>query len=415
VALEGGGHGDGYGHPVTRQWRLDLGAVFIYLALGAMFSATPRFVTEELGGTRAVAGFSVSIFFLAAVLARPVAGRLIDRVGRRPFLVGPPFVMAGVMLCFHGARWVPVVLALRVVQGAAGSAFYVAAVTASTDLAPPERRASAVARLSIAIYVGFACGPALGELLMDRGTATAWTALALVMVVGAAIAATMTETRPPAPAPASGATAGDARQPLLHREAVLPGIVLLALGVGYTSITAHSALYARSIGLGSSGVLYATFAISVLAVRLGSGRLADAVGPVRVIFPGIASLSLGLFVLSLLDRPATAVTGVALVGAGWALVFPAVVAWMSAIVPESQRGSALGSLVAFMDVGQGVGGYAVGAVADAAGFGWAYALPGALAALSAAPMTLAIRQHPGAARAPAVPTALPEAASAAEV
>lgn len=392
--------------------------MFIYLALGAMFSATPRFVTEELGGTRAIAGFSVSIFFLAAVLARPVAGRLIDRAGRRPFLVGPPFVMAGVMLCFHGARWVPVVLALRVVQGAAGSAFYVAAVTASTDLAPPERRASAVARLSIAIYVGFACGPALGELLLDRGPATAWTALAVVMVVGAAIGATMTETRPPAPAPvaapAAGSRAVDARQPLLHRDAVLPGVVLLALGVGYTSITAHSALYARSIGLGSSGVLYATFAISVLAIRLGSGRLADTVGPIRVIFPGIASLSLGLFVLSLLHRPTTAVVGVALVGAGWALVFPAVVAWMSAIVPASQRGSALGSLVAFMDVGQGMGGYTVGAVADAAGFGWAFALPGALAALSAAPMTLAIRQHPGAARAPAVPTALPEAASAAE-
>lgn len=400
---------------MTRQLRLDLGAVLIYLALGAMFSATPRFVTEQLGGSRAVAGFSVSIFFLAAVLARPVAGRLIDRLGRRPFLVVPPLVMAVVLLCFHGARWVPVVLALRVMQGAAGSVFYVAAVTASTDLAPIERRASAVARLSIAIYLGFACGPALGELLMDRSPAATWTVLALLMVLGSAIASTMSETRPPAPTPARGMGSAAPRQPLLHRGAVLPGIVLLALGVGYTSVTAHSALYARSIGLGSSGVLYATFAISVLLVRLGSGRLADAIGPVRVIFPGIGSLTLGLLVLSLLDRPASAIAGVALVGTGWALVFPAIVAWMSAVVPETQRASALGSLVAFMDVGQGLGGYAVGAVADLGGFGWAYALPGALAALSAAPMALAVRRHPGSGHPVEEPVVAAEAVSAPEV
>ena len=69
-----------------RQWRLDIGAVLVYFALGAMFSAAPRYVSEELDGSKALAGFSVSIFFVAAVLARPVVGRLVDRIGRRPFL-----------------------------------------------------------------------------------------------------------------------------------------------------------------------------------------------------------------------------------------------------------------------------------------------------------------------------------------
>ncbi len=305
-----------------KQWRLDIGAVLVYFALGAMFSAAPRYVSEELDGSKALAGFSVSIFFVAAVLARPVVGRLVDRIGRRPFLVAPPFVLAVLMLCLLGATWVPVVLVVRFLQGLAGSAFYVAAVTTSTDLAPPDRRASAVARLSIAIYLGFALGPAFGEVLLDRGTAWAWPALAALLAAGGLFTATMPESRPEpaADAPAPG------KMPLIYRGAVLPGLVLLALGVGYTSITAHSALFARSIGLTSSGALYATFAVSVLLVRLGSGRLADAIGPLRVLYPGIASLACGLLVLSLIPEPVAAVIGVAFVGAGWALVFPAMIA-----------------------------------------------------------------------------------------
>jgi MFS family permease len=76
---------------------------------------------------------------------------------------------------------------------------------------------------------------------------------------------------------------------------------------------------------------------------------------------------------------ALAVVGVALAGVGWAVVFPALVAWLSERVPDAERGAAVGTAVAFMDIGQGSGGYLVGAVADLAGFGWAYVVPAALA------------------------------------
>jgi MFS family permease len=396
--------------PRGARWRLDAGAVFLYLGLGALFSATPRYVHEQLGGSKAMAGFSVSIFFVAAIITRPVAGRLVDRHGRRPFLVVPPLIILAVMLGFHlaadlepqgtEARSIALVLGLRFVQGVAGSTFYVAAVTASTDLSPPDRRASAVARLSIALYAGFATGPALGEALLDHGQAVTWNVLAAVVGASALIVATMPETRP-------AEHADEAHPPtrLIHPAAVLPGLCLLTLGVGYTSITAHSALYARSIGMESSTVLYIVFAGSILGVRLVGGSLADRVGPLRVIYPGIASLAGGMLVLAVLEQPVPAVVGVALVGIGWALVFPAVIAWLSAVVPDTERGAAVGSVVAFMDIGQGFGGYLVGALADLSGFALAYAFPALLAVTGAGFMARAARRRPEAtSTAPTTPT-----------
>ena len=352
--------------------------MFVYGAFGCQFTVVSRFVDEYLDGTRAQSGLGVSMFFAAAVITRPVAGRWIDQVGRRWFIVVPPFVLAVVMLGFHFADSFGVVLALRFVQGAVGGGLYIALVAAVTDLAPSNRRASAIARLSIALYLGFAVGPAVGEWLLDLGPGVAWNVLAVMCAIGALCTVTLPETLP---VPLRGPL-GERRRSWLHPAAVLPGVAMLGLGLGYTSITALSALNARRIGLDDSTPLYLAFAGSVLLIRLGSGRLADRLGPVPVVNAGIVAFAAGFACIAAFDVPAPVIVGVALVGCGWALVLPAQSAWLASRVGDDERGSALGSLVAAMDIGQAIGGFVVGALADAYGFGWAYLLPCGLALLA---------------------------------
>ena len=409
-------------HP---RWRLDVGAVFVYLALGAAFVALPRTVVDTFGGSTAMAGFSVSVFFVAAVIARPFAGRVVDRLGRRPVLVVTPLVVAGTMALLAGAPGVWAVLILRFVQGLAGGSFYVGAVTAETDMAPPDRRASAVARLSIAIYGAFAVGPLVGEAIIDSGQTTTFLLLAVLPAVGVGLTASVPETRPggrgewsgrgvapdargAAPsADVQGAEAPGAVGPLhpdgaghgalIERTAIAPGITLATMGVGYAKVTALSALYAPEVGLASASVLYGTFAVTILVLRLGAGRLADAVGHVAVMLPGMVAFVAGFVAAAAavpVDSGVLAVVGVLLVGVGWAMVFPAVVAWLAERVPVDRRGAALGTAVAFMDIGQGSGGYLVGGVADLAGFGVAYLVPAALAAAGAVVLAVVVRDRP---------------------
>ena len=63
----------------------------------------------------------------------------------------------------------------------------------------------------------------------------------------------------------------------------------MTTAVGYTSITAFSSLYAREIGLDSSGLLYFVFAVSIIAVRLlVIGGMSDRRGHTAVALPGVA-------------------------------------------------------------------------------------------------------------------------------
>lgn len=345
-----------------------------FTAFGSYFAAVQLYVEDELGASRASVGLAIGAFSVSALLVRPFIGRGIDARGRRPFLLGALGLLALTSLGFLIAGAVPAVVALRLLQGVAGGTFYTTAAAVATDLAPPERRASAIARFSLFLYAGFALGPVAAEWAIDAvGFPAVWLAASALGVTGAICVAMLPETG--TSAMAVRAELGPGRRRILHPAAVGPGLVLLTTGMGYASITGFSSLYGRHIGLSDPGLLYATFAGTIIGVRLVAGRLADTVGRIATALPGLALAAGGLGVLALVQEPAAAFVGVAAFGAGFALIFPALMAFTVDRVADHERGEALGSFTAFMDAGSGGGAYLIGAIADSAGFGWAYGTP----------------------------------------
>lgn len=357
---------------------------FHFLAMGVLLVALPLFVSRELQQSRAVVGLAVGSFAVAAVLLRPTAGRQVDALGRRRFMIGAPLVVLVTAVGLLAAQALWAVALLRLIQGAAGAAFYTAAATVATDLADPAKRAERIARFSMFLYAGFAVGPSLGEWLVGRyGFAGAWWAVAGCAASASALGATLPETRPTRRDDAPRPPAHTGWRRAVHPAAVGPGLILITTAVGYTAISTFSPLYARSIGMGSSGTLYLCFAVTVIGARLFSGTLADRYGRVAVALPGLLSATAGLTLLAVVPRPAAASVGVALFGAGFALVFPSLMALTVDRVTDEERGAALGSYTAFFDVGAAGGGYLVGALADTLGYPVAWGVPAALCALGA--------------------------------
>jgi MFS family permease len=359
-----------------------------FTAFGAYFAAIQLYVEDELGASRSSVGLAVGAFSVSALLVRPFVGRGIDARGRRPFLLAALALLTITSLGFLVAGAVPAVVALRLLQGVAGGTFYTTAAAVATDLAPVERRASAIARFSLFLYAGFALGPVAAEWTIDAvGFTPVWLAAAALGATGVACIVLLPETG--GRTMAARAELGPGRRRLLHPAAVGPGLVLLTTGMGYSSITGFSSLYGRHIELHDPGLLYATFAVTIIGVRLVAGRLADSIGRIATALPGLLLGATGLGVLALLQEPAWAFVGVAAFGAGFALIFPALMAFTVDRVPDHERGEALGSFTAFMDAGSGGGAYLIGAIADAAGFGWAYGTP-ALLCLAGAVLLVAL-------------------------
>ena len=329
-----------------RFWALCAATLFEFISLGMFLVTIPLLVTQELGGSRRAAGLAVGSFAVTALLARPWVGQQLDRRGRKAFVAAAPIVLILSSVGMAFAPNVGTVLALRLFQGLAAAGFYTGAATMATDLGGEHRRASFIAQLSLFLYGGFTIGPALAEWLIDNyGFDWAWMASGVSATLALAFLSTVPES---APARVRDGHAEPGRMRILHPAAVGPGVVLLGCAVGYSSITAFSALFAREVGMSSSGAMFAAFAVTILGVRLVSGRLADRYGRFRVAFPGLLGAAGGLAILATVPAPALALVGVAVYGAGFALVFPALMALSADRAPEEERGAALGTFTAFL-------------------------------------------------------------------
>ena len=193
---------------------LTLSELAYFTAAGLIIGVTPFFVTGPLGSDEAALGLVAAAFSVTTLLLRPFAGRLADRRGRRPLLVGGALLCAIAILGHLMATGLATLVALRLLLGVAEAFFFVAGYAALADLAPRGRTGEALSYNSLALYLGIAFGPIVGQLLLEGGGfAWAW-------IGGSALAGHRHG--------AGAAAAGDARRrsiptrptpPLFHRAA----------------------------------------------------------------------------------------------------------------------------------------------------------------------------------------------------
>jgi MFS family permease len=372
------------------QLRLDAVVFGYFMPIGMLFVGVSRFVREELGGGDFVVGLATTIFFVSAIVARPWAGRMMDRVGRRPFLVPPLLGMAvtTALISLSTAVWMVVVL--RVLQGAIGSMLYTALAATATDLAPPERRGAAMARLSVMVYLGFAIGPFVGEYLFDQHHWWLFAVAGGLTLVSAAGAVWLPETRPEP----SDDAAPPMRWAAMLRTVARPGFAQFTVGFGYACLISFLPKYAREVGLGQSGPLFVTFAICTLLVRAISGPMGDRLGYAMVALPGVVCIGTGMAMLALAPKAWMAFPAIALVGVGFGGSFPALTALAAMRAPDSARAAALGTFLSFNDLGSALAGPLVGALGEQLGFRWVYGTPALVSIVGAAVVISLLRARP---------------------
>jgi predicted MFS family arabinose efflux permease len=166
----------------------------------------------------------------------------------------------------------------------------------------------------------------------------------------------------------------------------------LALGsVPVGGLTAFVALDYAARGWSGAGLATASFGVAFILVRLVLGGLPDRVGGAPVAAVSLAIELLGQLLLWLATTPAAALTGAAVTGLGFSLVFPALGVEAVKRVPPQNCGLAAGAYAAFFDVALGLTGPVIGAAIGMFGSASTF-LAGAAAAGCAVMLILCMRR-----------------------
>ena len=332
------------------------GSLAYFLALGSTWPVIPSFVEHDLGGGGLAVGLSVGAFGFSAAILRPLIGPLGDRRGRRFLLVGGALVVSLSMLLLVPAASVPAVIGARLVLGVGEAAYFIGVTSAVQDLAPPHRRGEATSYFTVTLYTGLAIGPGLGEWLYETGSYDrAFIVAALLGLIPLLFAYA-----------APGRPADPFRGPLLrwrlHPAAIRPGLVLFMGLLGYSGFLAFIALHAESIGVSSSGLVFALFASIVVAVRLLGARIPDQLGSLATTRLSLGFSATGLAVFGLWTSPTGVYVGAVVMALGQCFLFPALFVLTVDRAPESERSHAIGSFSVAFDLAVGLGGFLVGGV-----------------------------------------------------
>lgn len=358
---------------------LTLSELAYFTAGGLLIGLTTFFVTGPIGADESGVSLAVAAFTVSTLALRPYAGSLSDRRGRRPLLIGGGALFAVVLLGHAFVTDLPALIVLRLLWGVAEAFYFVAAFAALADLAPPGRTGEALSINSLALYLGLALGPLLGQLLLGfGGFPAAWIGGSVLGIAATVLAVVLPETAAPRDASTGGSPG------IFHRKAIGPGIALFA---GTTAMSGYLLLvgpFAEGAGLEAWSVTFLLFGAVVIVLRLAFATLPDRMPPLRLGAMALALAGIGLVVAALGAGVAGLLVGTALLAAGVAFMTPALFAATFIRVPATERGAASGTMSFLIDLGFGVGPFMMGIVAAASGTPLAFVLGGVVALAGAA-------------------------------
>ena len=341
-----------------------------YLNIGIPLAVLPGYVHNHLGYGTVIAGLVISVQYLATLLSRPYASRIIDNLGsKRAVMYGLAGCgLSGVFMLL--SSWLSAMPALslaslllgRLVLGSAESLVGSGSIGWGIGRVGAHNTAKVISWNGIASYGAIAIGAPLGVLMVNHwGMWSMGASIIALAVLGLLLA------WPKLAAP----IVSGVRLPFLHvLGRVLPHGTGLALGsIGFGTIATFITLYYATQHWENAVLCLSLFGASFIGARLLFGNLINRIGGFRVAIACLSVETVGLLGLWLAPNPQLALAGAALSGFGFSLVFPALGVEAVNLVPASSRGAAVGAYSLFIDLSLGITGPLVGAVA--AGFGFA--------------------------------------------
>jgi predicted MFS family arabinose efflux permease len=137
------------------------------IGFGIVLPILPYY-TQRLGGEGMGFGALVGVFSLMQFVSTAFLGRLSDRVGRRPVLLGTMLINAAGYTLFAAAGSYVVLFASRIVSGFASGNISVAQAYMA-DITSASERSRAMGMIGAAFGLGFIVGPAVGGLAGHYG------------------------------------------------------------------------------------------------------------------------------------------------------------------------------------------------------------------------------------------------------
>lgn len=304
-------------------------------------------LAESLGATAVVVGVVTGVFAVTALAVRPAVGWATLKARHNHLLAATVAIIAVAFVLYAFTTSIPVLIAARLLHGAAMGFLAPLTLAMASDALPSSRMAQGIGVFSLGQAVSTAVGPAAGLWML----ATAGYRVAFLVGAGLLLAAAAASTflRSPRPEPVVGHRFG--LSSFIAVEAVVPAVIMLCLAGAFSGVNSFIVLYGESRGIEQIGLFFAAYAVFILLSRPFAGRLADRHGLGAVVIPGMILFAVSFVIISQVST----LTGFLIAGAvsalGYGICQPAIQTLSLTSVDKARRGVASNTNYVGVDLG----------------------------------------------------------------
>ncbi len=323
----------------------------VWLGAGSIYPYLPVFLREEAGASLQTIGLIAGAYYVAVLVFSLPAGRLSDRIGRKPMIVGGTALYAISTLLFLTTREPWLFVLFRAVEGMGAAAVVPAAQAFVAEISTDEYRSRAYGWLTTAQYAGLIVGPGLAWPLYALGGGHGAFAFYAIFLFGsattaaAAVALTIFLREPEAAArqEATGAQRPSWRS-LVSRPVAAILLVVAAAEFAMGGFEVVWSIYLRDLNASIAviGLTWVLFSAPLLLSFVG-GRLADRHSRFALMVTGFGVQGVCWLLVPVLHDPKVFLLLLPIDGLAFAFALPAKQAFLVQVSPERWLGSVQGT------------------------------------------------------------------------
>ncbi len=354
------------------------------LNLTLIVAGLKELMMDELGGSEEHVSLFFSIEMVAYVIFAPLCGLASDRLGRRrPFIVVGFLMSAVIYASYSQVTDIPLLLALRFVQGAFSVMGWSILMAMVLDQPDERRRGRYMGLMGGSLILGVSMGAPLGGYVSRSfgpfAPLEAAAGLFFVLALGSLGLAGSSNKRHQVSLREIAASLS--QKPRL----LVPALFYLVDRYAVGFIVVLFPLYLETLGVSDpaqKGQYLGYFLVPFALLQVPCGWLTERIGPWRPLLAGSLLYGLALCTVGYSDLYSVK-WAMLLLGVLAAVMFPPAITLTAQLSDPRTRGSAMGGFNLAGSVGFAIGPLAGVWAYKAHGFGFAFVLAGALEVLAA--------------------------------
>ncbi len=343
----------------------------MYIGYSVLVVTLPLYV-KNIGGNSTEMGLIVSLFAIAALISRPVAGHLLDNYGReRVYILGLiSITIVTAFSCLPLA--IILLLVVRFGHGFVWGITSTANSALTVDVVPKELLVHGWRYFVFAQSMTMAAGPIIGAFVMLKFGFTPTALLVTFLMVICIVMAKLIK-YPEFEKPQTVIEKKFNLKDMFEKNALFPSLLATLVMMTLGFVMAFVVVYGQQIGVNGS-LFFVGFTLMILLSNPIVNKLSNRYGDKSVLVISPLCVIMALIIMSLSNGLIPLIIASLFYGFGYGVICPILQTWAVNASPEERVGAANGTYLASLDVGIALGSLIFGTISGYIGLAKTFSL-----------------------------------------